>query len=66
MLHDVSYLVFYRIAGVASFTGLQCFPQGHNFKQWTGNDSKALMKASDIGLYLIHTNMIQIGLSTSY
>ncbi|KAN0080179.1 hypothetical protein V8E55_009745 [Tylopilus felleus] len=36
--------VFYRIAGVASFTSLQCFPQGRNFKHWTGNDSKALMK----------------------
>ncbi|KAG1867514.1 hypothetical protein C8R48DRAFT_599506 [Suillus tomentosus] len=25
-------------------TGLQCFPDGHGFKQWTGKDSKALMK----------------------
>ncbi|KAF8419962.1 hypothetical protein L210DRAFT_3615588 [Boletus edulis BED1] len=33
-----------RIVVVAPFTGLQCFPQGRHFKQWTGDDSKALMK----------------------
>ncbi|KAI6155534.1 hypothetical protein BKA82DRAFT_4326700 [Pisolithus tinctorius] len=33
-----------RIAAVAPFTGLQCFPQGQHFKQWTGDDSKGLMK----------------------
>ncbi|KAF8552429.1 hypothetical protein OG21DRAFT_1477771 [Imleria badia] len=33
-----------RIAAVASFAGLRRFPQGRNFKQWTGDDSKALMK----------------------
>ncbi|KAF9225582.1 hypothetical protein BS17DRAFT_869508 [Gyrodon lividus] len=33
-----------RIAAVPPFTGLQCFPQGRGFKQWTGDDSKALMK----------------------
>ncbi|KAH9983623.1 hypothetical protein BJV74DRAFT_776790 [Russula compacta] len=33
-----------HIASVASFSGLKCFTQGHHFKQWTGNDSKALMK----------------------
>ncbi|KAF8545954.1 hypothetical protein OG21DRAFT_1491733 [Imleria badia] len=33
-----------RIVAVASFAGLRRFPQGQNFKQWTGNDSKALMK----------------------
>jgi hypothetical protein len=30
---------------VANYPGLCRFSQGHNFKQWTGNDSKALMKA---------------------
>ncbi|KAH9848078.1 hypothetical protein C2E23DRAFT_940922 [Lenzites betulinus] len=34
-----------RLAAVPSFPGLRRFPQGRNFKQWTGNDSKALMKA---------------------
>ncbi|KAG2345936.1 hypothetical protein BDR05DRAFT_974817 [Suillus weaverae] len=33
-----------RVAAVASFAGLRCFPQGRDFKQWTGDDSKALMK----------------------
>ncbi|KAF9231476.1 hypothetical protein BU15DRAFT_90902 [Melanogaster broomeanus] len=33
-----------RIATVTSFSGLQRFPQGHGFKQWTGDDSKVLMK----------------------
>ncbi|KAF8546144.1 hypothetical protein OG21DRAFT_1377164, partial [Imleria badia] len=40
ILDDIDH----RIAGVASFAGLWRFPQGRNFKQWTGNDSKALMK----------------------
>ncbi|KAF8440229.1 hypothetical protein L210DRAFT_3401267 [Boletus edulis BED1] len=29
---------------LASFAGLHWFPQGHHFMQWTGDDSKALMK----------------------
>ncbi|KAI5999626.1 hypothetical protein EDD15DRAFT_2386382 [Pisolithus albus] len=33
-----------RIAAVAPFAGLRRFPQGRHFKQWTGNDSKGLMK----------------------
>ncbi|KIK24091.1 hypothetical protein PISMIDRAFT_83424, partial [Pisolithus microcarpus 441] len=33
-----------QIAAVAPFPRLQRFPQGRHFKQWTGNDSKALMK----------------------
>ncbi|KAG1727079.1 uncharacterized protein EDB91DRAFT_1239580 [Suillus paluster] len=33
------------IAAVASFSGLRRFPQGRSFKQWTGDDSKALMNA---------------------
>ncbi|TFK79473.1 hypothetical protein K466DRAFT_505488 [Polyporus arcularius HHB13444] len=33
-----------RIAAVPLFPGLRRFPQGRHFKQWTGNDSKALMK----------------------
>ncbi|KAF8257336.1 hypothetical protein EI94DRAFT_1774510 [Lactarius quietus] len=32
------------IALAPSFPGLRCFPQGRGFKQWTGNDSKVLMK----------------------
>ncbi|KAI0309566.1 hypothetical protein OF83DRAFT_1071876 [Amylostereum chailletii] len=33
-----------RIAAVPSFPGLRRFPTGCGFKQWTGDDSKALMK----------------------
>ncbi|KAG1753664.1 uncharacterized protein EDB91DRAFT_1234097 [Suillus paluster] len=33
-----------RIAAVSSFAGLRRFPEGRGFKQWTGDDSKALMK----------------------
>ncbi|KAG1843170.1 hypothetical protein F4604DRAFT_1596946 [Suillus subluteus] len=33
-----------RIAAVASFPGLRRFHEGRDFRQWTGNDSKALMK----------------------
>ncbi|KAG1886826.1 uncharacterized protein F5891DRAFT_1132421 [Suillus fuscotomentosus] len=33
-----------RIAVVVPFAGLRRFPDGCGFKQWTGNDSKALMK----------------------
>ncbi|KAG2090117.1 uncharacterized protein F5147DRAFT_748270 [Suillus discolor] len=33
-----------RIAAVPAFSGLRRFPQGRNFQQWTGDDSKALIK----------------------
>ncbi|KAG2035411.1 hypothetical protein BDR03DRAFT_934906 [Suillus americanus] len=33
-----------RISAVASFAGLRRFPEGRGFKQWIGDDSKALMK----------------------
>ncbi|KAF8804340.1 hypothetical protein BYT27DRAFT_7259320 [Phlegmacium glaucopus] len=33
-----------RIAIVPAFSGLQHFSEGRGFKQWTGDDSKALMK----------------------
>ena len=32
------------IAAVPPFLELRQFPQGRRFKQWTGDDSKALMK----------------------
>ncbi|KAE9400903.1 hypothetical protein BT96DRAFT_1095902 [Gymnopus androsaceus JB14] len=34
----------HRISVIPPFPGLRRFPQGRRFKQWTGNDSKALMK----------------------
>ena len=43
--------IMHRIATVTLFAGLCCFPQGHNFKQWTSNDSKAIMK---VGMFLFY------------
>jgi hypothetical protein len=37
---------FRRIAIAPPFSGLRRFPEGRGFKQWTGDDSKALMKVS--------------------
>ncbi|KAJ6467262.1 hypothetical protein C8R45DRAFT_1106043 [Mycena sanguinolenta] len=34
----------HRISAVPSFPGLRRFPDGRDFAQWTGDDSKALMK----------------------
>ena len=42
----------FRIAAVPLFPGLRRFPHGRRFKQWTGDDSKALMKV----IYFIATN----------
>ncbi|KAJ6609225.1 hypothetical protein B0H10DRAFT_2298332 [Mycena sp. CBHHK59/15] len=38
-----------RIAAVPPFPGLCRFPEGRGFKQWTGDDSKALMKRNVVG-----------------
>jgi len=37
----------YRIAAAPLFPKLRRFPHGRRFKQWTGDDSKALMKVLD-------------------
>ena len=34
-------------AAVPEFPGLRRFPDGRDFNQWTGDDSKALMKVRD-------------------
>jgi hypothetical protein len=36
------------IAIVPAFSGLRRFAEGRGFKQWTGDDSKALMKVSQV------------------
>ena len=33
-----------RISAAPPFPGLRRFPEGRDFQQWTGDDSKALMK----------------------
>ncbi|KAG2084606.1 uncharacterized protein F5147DRAFT_748792 [Suillus discolor] len=40
ILDDIDH----RIATAPPFAGLRQFPQGRGFSQWTGNNSKALMK----------------------
>ncbi|KAJ7026458.1 hypothetical protein C8F04DRAFT_1296863 [Mycena alexandri] len=40
----ISTAAMHGIAAVPPFRGLHRFPQGRGFKQWTGDDSKALMK----------------------
>lgn len=37
----------FSIAITPPFAGLRRFPEGRGFKQWTGDDSKALMKVID-------------------
>jgi hypothetical protein len=41
----VACLTCRRIAAVPGYPGLRRFKTGRGFKQWTGDDSKALMKA---------------------
>jgi hypothetical protein len=47
-------LTFIRIAAVPLFPGLRRFPEGRGFKQWTGDDSKALMKVKPYPTYTNH------------
>jgi hypothetical protein len=41
---DTYPLFIFSIAIAPPFAGLHQFPDGRGFKQWTGDDSKALMK----------------------
>ena len=59
---------FNSIAIVAPFSELQRFPSGVCFKQWTGDDSKALMKVGALHTWnavIIFTKVLHIGLYTS-
>jgi hypothetical protein len=42
----LSLFPFYSILAMPAFPRLKCFPDGCDFSQWTGNDSKALMKVN--------------------
>ena len=59
-MYDASYISlivkfkFCRIAAVPSFPGLRRFPEGRNFKQWMGDDAKALMKVRSCLCDCIH------------
>ena len=46
VLDLLAFILVCRIFAVPAFPGLCRFPDGCNFKQWTGDDSKALMKVS--------------------
>lgn len=46
-------LTKYRIALAPPFSGLRRFPEGRGFKQWTGDDTKALMKVRATWLVLV-------------
>ena len=56
----------HRIAAVPNFPGLRRFPQGRGFKQWTGDDLKALMKVKYRLLVLISLANLYSGLSPCY
>ncbi|KIN96824.1 hypothetical protein M404DRAFT_32873 [Pisolithus tinctorius Marx 270] len=49
----------WRITAVAPYTGLQCFPQGQHFKQWTGNDSKGLMKQLKVMFHNMSSSLFE-------
>ena len=50
-----------RISAVPSFPGLRRFPAGRDFHQWTGDDSKALMKVSSPAFYRnLHELMLRV------
>jgi hypothetical protein len=51
-----------RLAAAPVYPGLRRFPEGRGYKQWTGNDSKALMKVCQVqkrdGLLLMRLQVI--------
>ncbi len=52
------------MAAVAPFSGLRRFPQGRGFKQWTGDDSKALMKVRfRLPQSVVHQIQVYLGLA---
>ncbi|KAJ7457137.1 hypothetical protein B0H11DRAFT_2160829 [Mycena galericulata] len=42
--HEIIQDIDRRLSAVPEFPGLRRFPDGRDFNQWTGDDSKALMK----------------------
>lgn len=40
----ISPILIFSLLAAAPFTGLRRFPHGCNFSQWTGDDTKVLMK----------------------
>ncbi|KAI6011238.1 hypothetical protein PISMIDRAFT_112285, partial [Pisolithus microcarpus 441] len=54
------------IVAVAPFTGLWHFPQGQHFKQWTGDDSKGLMKVISVTVVTWSPDLSLFALVISY
>ncbi|KAI0371908.1 hypothetical protein BV20DRAFT_1065308, partial [Pilatotrama ljubarskyi] len=50
ILDEIDRRLVYRIAATPPFPGLRRFKDGRDFKQWTGDDSKGLMKVQCIYL----------------
>jgi hypothetical protein len=50
----------FRIAIVPPFAGLRRFPEGRGFKQWTGDDSKALMKVREVVFHMTWVKSLQV------
>jgi hypothetical protein len=46
----------YSVSAVPIFPGLQWFPDGQDFTQLTGDDSKALMKVSVVIVVIFQSN----------
>ena len=51
----------FSIALAPSFAGLRRFSEGRNFKQWTGDDSKALMKVCQLLDLTIKSSLMNLG-----
>src|SRR5712692_6172066 len=57
--HNTLLKKCFRIALAPLFEGLRRFPEGRGFKQWTGDNSKALMKVcTNILIFYIATVLI--------
>ncbi|KAJ6455051.1 hypothetical protein C8R45DRAFT_1188795 [Mycena sanguinolenta] len=48
-----------RLSAVPEFPGLRRFPDGRDFNQWTGDDSKALMKARRLLAEYLPSDMVK-------
>jgi hypothetical protein len=49
------------VSAVPAFPGLRLFPDGRDFSQWTGNDSKAFMKVRNFNYSILYHFILLIG-----
>ena len=62
----IKYKYHFSIAAVPLLLGLQSFPEGCGFKQWTGDDSKALMKVCFWQWHLARLALTNVGVSPGH